>query len=185
MTIGGTNAGKGQHKLLEALCTVKEYYPDVKVIIPGNMRFGWKENPYVSYLKWFISKNGLNDNVEFCGQLNSEQMAQKLFDSDVFVNPSYIENISTSLREAMYMGLPCITSQVGSLHEVIHNGYNGFSYRFEETQVLAYEILEIFNNRERTERLAENAYISIREKYPQEDTCESLKLIYSKVVNGQ
>lgn len=184
MTIGGTNAGKGQHKLLEAICFIKRYFPNIKVVIPGEMHFGWKENPYVSYLKWYIAKNGLNDNVEFCGQLNSEQMVERLLRADVFVNPSYIENISTSLREAMYLGLPCVTSQVGSLHEIIHHGYNCLSYRYKEANVLAHEILQILNDKGLAIRLGDNAYYSIREKYPQDDVGNNLSEIYKEIVQS-
>lgn len=182
MTVAGTKPEKGLHKLIEALIYLKKYYPNIELLIPGNMRFGIKENPYVSYLKWLINKHQLNENVKFLGQLNSSEICKYLLNSDLFVNPSYIENISTSLRESMYLGMPCISSMSGSVYELINHNYNGILYRYEETTILTQEILEIFANKNKAEYLGNNAYNSIRNKFPQNINENTLYNIYQQVI---
>lgn len=169
-TIAPSTPMKGLHKLVEALDVVKKTIPDVRLKVPGDtswMRYGKiKTPPYYRYINRFIEKLGLNDNIEFCGSLSSEQMAEALSEANVFVMPSRIENHSSSLREALYVGCPCIASEVGSVHEIGIHDNNMLLYRYEESEVLAAEIIELLSNPEKAQNIAKKGYASIREKYP-------------------
>ncbi len=56
----------------------------------------------------------------------TEQVADFLGASDVFILPSYHENLPIALLEAGKMGLACIASAVGGIPEVIQDGESGF-----------------------------------------------------------
>lgn len=56
----------------------------------------------------------------------SDCVADFLAASDVFVLPSYHENLPIALLEAGKMGLPCIASNVGGIPEIIEDGRTGF-----------------------------------------------------------
>ena len=58
--------------------------------------------------------------------------AQEMETANVFVMPSSIENHSSTLIEAMIVGVPCVASDVGGISELITHGKTGFLYRFEE-----------------------------------------------------
>lgn len=171
-TIAPSSSMKGAHVLLKAIAIVKEKYPDVKLCIPGSIEggrlFKIKEPPYFRYLKRLIKDLNLENNVEFCGKLTSEQMAQQLKNANVFVMPSKAENISTSLREAMWVGCPCVVSLVGAVHELVIHGENARCYRYEEYEVMASEIIKLLNDPVETQRIAKNGHKTVEKKYPME-----------------
>ena len=184
----GRNAHKGLHVLIKALPSIKKEYPNVKVYIPGNMNSRSPkcvfEPAYITYINKLIDELEVQENVVFCGQLTPQQMAERMNQSQIFVLPSCIENHSSTLREAMYVGLPCITTMVGSVHEFLTHKENGLIFRYPEAEQLAYQIKYLLGNAEERKRLGANAYSSIREKYPQSQM-GVIKNIYEEVIKNK
>lgn len=164
MTIAGGYPIKGLHILLKALAIVKNEIPEFKLYIPGHSLFNSssiltniKKNGYDKLLENLILKNNLKENIVFMGNLSQEQMALRMSISNLFVMPSSIENHSASLIEAMIVGLPCISSNVGGVSELIQHNKNGYIYRFEEYEVLAYHIIDLLKNNNLASEFAFNA----------------------------
>ena len=168
-TIAPSTHMKGIHILLKALALVKKVYPDIKLRIPGGFDKGRMaiitEPPYFRYLRRLISDLDLSENVELCGKLSSEQMANYMCRSNLFIMPSRAENQSMTIREALLVGCPCISSMVGMVHEIAVHNENLMLYRYEEHEVLAYEIIELLNDPNRACVLANNGKIMAREKF--------------------
>ncbi len=146
---------KGFEVLIRALSIVKEQYPDVVLEVPG----GWQAEPtslrekmiYGSYSKTInklIKKYGLQRNIKNVGGVTRKQMAEHMKNAMIFVQCSTVENHSSTMREAMNVGVPCIASDVGSAPEYILHGKTGFLYRSNESEVLAYYIMYLFENEE-------------------------------------
>lgn len=181
-TIAGRSPYKGLHNVIKAVGLLKNTYPDICLKIPGNMEYASaiRRPSYISYISKLIKEYKLEKNVVFLGQLTPEQMAEKMLESDLFVMPSCIENHSSTLREAMYIGMPCVTSNVGCIPEMIINGQNALTYRYEEYIQLAGCIDELLSNPQKRYLLGQNAYKSIRNKYPQEAIGAQLTKIYNE-----
>lgn len=63
---------------------------------------------------------GLQDRVTFRGQLpNPESVQKELRDADIFVMPSLHEGLPRALVEAMACALPCISSTVAGIPELL------------------------------------------------------------------
>lgn len=183
-TIAGRTPSKGLHNLVLAIEIVKRKYPDVKVFIPGNMdpHKIWGQLPYVTFLHNLINERGVSDNIIFCNKLTSNEMVNYMLSCNVFVMPSCIENHSSTLREAMYLGVPCITSEVGCIHEFSIHRHNSMMYRYEEYEQLACYIIELFGQDLLAQRISINAYNDIRKHFPQEIIGEQLYDAYRQVV---
>jgi phosphatidylinositol alpha-mannosyltransferase len=59
----------------------------------------------------------LERNVNICGFVSDERLAQLLKSSKIFVLPSHAEGFGLSVVEAMAAGLPCILSDLPALRE--------------------------------------------------------------------
>jgi glycosyltransferase involved in cell wall biosynthesis len=185
-SVACNNPAKGIHILLKAIAIVKKKYADVKLYLPGSVNYREPKilfkQPYLEYLDGLINDLGIKDNVVFCGMLSPNEMKDRLLSCNVFVMPSCVENHSSSLREAMYLGVPTISTEVGSVHEFVTHNINGLLYRYTEYEVLADEICSVFTNDESTIKMGDNAYNSIRGKYPQERIGEQMMDVYNTII---
>lgn len=171
-TVAGRAASKGLHVLIKAISIVIKIYPNLQLIIPGrnntmakSIRDIITRTPYNQYLKRLIISNHLKDNVIFINELSSSQMVEELKKSSLFIMPSCIENHSSSLREAMALGMPCISSFVGSTSEYVDHQRNGMLYRYEEHEQLAQMIIKLLSDYEFATMLGKNAKCTIIEKF--------------------
>lgn len=140
---------KGFHLFLQALKIVKEFYPTVKVYVAGPKLTNstWvKGSSYAVYIKKRIVKDGLQNNVVFLGPQNAKQMKENMLKANVFVSPSTIENSPNSLGEAMLLGTPCISSDVGGVSNLLIHNKEGYIYPIDEIYMLAHYIICVFEN---------------------------------------
>ena len=145
---------KGLHQLLRALPIVKREFPDVKVRIAGrditqhnfSLRGIYIYSGYGRIIKNMIRTLELGSNVEFLGALDGEGMKKEYLSANVFICPSTVENSPNSLGEAQILGVPCIASYVGGIKDFIPTPECGYTYRFEEIEMLAKIICDVFHN---------------------------------------
>lgn len=126
---------KGLHYMLLALPGILEVYPDAKVYVAGDSIVNYrtlkdklKISAYGRYLRQIIKHHGLEDHIEFLGRLNAEQMKAQYLKSGLFVCPSTIENSPNSLGEAMILGVPCVSADVGGIPSIFTDGEDGILY---------------------------------------------------------
>lgn len=151
---------KSFHMVLEALAVVKRFYPKVKVKVAGPriIEGNWiKGNSYGIYLRTRICDLGLEENVEFLGPQNECQMKGNMLKANVFVLPSSIENSPNSLGEAMLLGMPCISSDVGGVSDLIKHNEEGYIYPADAPDMLAYYIMKVFQDKENAEAYGKKA----------------------------
>ncbi len=65
-------------------------------------------------------------NIQITGWLSRREVIRQVLLADIFVLPSLWEGLPISLLEAMYLGKPCVVSNVIGSRDVIHNGENGY-----------------------------------------------------------
>jgi len=181
---------KGLHMLLKALTIVKKVYPDVKLFVPGtvlkdtkSLKSKLKQNGYDRLIKYMIKELDLSENIFYTGRLTADEMAQKMSEVNCFAMCSAIENHSSTLKEAMAVGTPCVASYVGGVPEYAINEENCLLYRFEDYEVLAHNICRIFEDSDLRAKLSENAKAAMR-KTTEKTDYEQMSAIFSKIVNS-
>ena len=142
---------KGLHQVLRALPIVLRQYPDVQLRIAGGnitscdtLQNRLRRSGYGKIIRRMIDEYHLGGHVSFTGALNAEQMIQEYLISNLFICPSSIENSSNSLAEAQLLGVPCLSSYVGGLMDMVPTIVSGELYRFEETEMMAWKICHWF-----------------------------------------
>lgn len=188
-TVFGGSPDKGLHQLLKAITIVKKKIPNVKVLIPGPFHIDdegriMRINQLSTYEKWmasYIDKYSLHDNVYFIGSQSPEGMAMQIAKCNVYVNPSCMEVHALSLREAMTVGAPIISSLCGSVAEFITYGRDGYIYRYEEYELLAFLIIKILSDNQLAKSLGNNAREKMMEFFNSSET-ENLYNIYRRIL---
>lgn len=142
---------KGLHHMLEALADILRFYPDAHLYVAGGVTLNnkglkprLKQKKYQQYLASLVSKYYLEQAVTFLSPLDATAMKERYLKSNVFVSPSSIENSPNSLGEAMYLGVPCVTSHVGGVANMLTHGVEGYTYQSDAPYMLAHYVMEIF-----------------------------------------
>lgn len=185
---GGSCPQKGVHDAVLAVAQLKERYPDVKLYIPGGVysrspKFLY-DSVFIRHINHIIKRHGLQENICFTGRLSSCEMAQRMVKSNAFIMPSCVETHSSSLREAMLVGTPCVSACVGSVPEFLHHGDNGFIYRYGEPETLAYYIDRIFSDSTLAESIGTCARQTVNEMFPQSKVGEMTMKAYEQIIIG-
>ena len=179
---GGTPL-KGLHQLLKAVSILKNDFPKIKVIVPGMGDCGKLivNSGYSKYISKLIKKLEISDNVLFLKHQPPQKMVEFMVNSNLVVIPSAIEGTSLILREAMYLGCPCIASRRGGMTNFISNGVNGFNYEYEDYHKLAELIKNVFYMKAESLSLISNNAIAKTAYYDSNKSFESLINAYNIV----
>ena len=176
---------KGFHMVLEAVKIVKKLYPDVHIYVTGKNRLTKKLkeklsfSTYDKYINKLISKYELSENVTFLGTLNEEDMCKQYLKANVFVSASSIENSPNSVGEAMLLGVPTISSDVGGVKNLIRHNEDGYIYPFSEPYMLAYYLCKIFEDESLALKFSELSRKNATLNYSRAKNLANLMEIYS------
>jgi glycosyltransferase involved in cell wall biosynthesis len=97
--------------------------------------------------------HGVKDRIHFEGYLGASDIAQLALKSDAFALTSHSENSPNSLAEAMYVGMPCVSSDCGGVSCMITHGEHGLLYRPGDPVGLANALKSIARNRDLAARI--------------------------------
>ncbi len=148
--VGATGKLKGEHDLLNALASLRETKPEIRVTMLG---FG------AETLRATCLDLGILDLIEHLGPVSVEERIAYFERADIFVLPTYAEGMPISVIEAMAAGLAIISTPVGGVPDLIDNGKDGFLVPVGDVDALAEKIKFLVNNPFERKALGNNARI--------------------------
>ena len=116
-------------------------------------------------------------NIHVVGWGPREEALEYVAKSDVYIMTSLWEGMPLSLLEAMYMGKPCVVTNVVGNRDVIEDGKNGFICETEEQFVE--KINYLLNNPTEGKKIGKQAQKDVLEKYNIEIMSEEYSRIYN------
>ena len=174
---------KGLHQVLKAMPLILRHYPDTTIRVAGgnitkSETIGDKLrlSGYGRYIKRLIEAYNLDGKIIFTGNLNAEQMKQEYLRTNVFICPSTIENSPNSLGEAQILGTPCVASYVGGIPDMMKGNEDNL-YRFEEVEMLAEKVCQVFANLEKQPDMSGAA----KRRHDPDDNRNRLLEIYNQI----
>ncbi|MFY8132366.1 MAG: glycosyltransferase, partial [Bacteroidia bacterium] len=99
---------------------------------------------------------GLNDSAWATGGKSKVEWRDYSKEFSVFLSTTNIDNTPISVIEAMALGLPVVSTNVGGVPFIIQNGENGLLYPPKDPQAGANAILSILKNAQLAEELSAN-----------------------------
>jgi glycosyltransferase involved in cell wall biosynthesis len=126
--------------LLIALREVTKTVPNAKLIIVGRRGSGY---PIVQQI---IKDLKIEDHVIFTGLIPASRLIDLYNKCDIFVLPSLHEGFPTVCAEAQASGKPVVSTNTGSIREVIKNGQTGILVNPKDPEALAKAITELLSN---------------------------------------
>ena len=103
-----------------------------------------------------IATYGLSDFVQYLGFVNGNDKAELLSNTDIYIQPSYVESFGISILEAMSYGASIISTNVGGIPEVVDNN-NGFLVTPGDCEVLCEKMKLLIENSDLRFTFSENS----------------------------
>lgn len=181
---------KGLHLVLPVLPELIRRYPDVHLYVGGNSPIGdnsikgfLRRSPLGFYLQHLIRKYKLKDYVTFLGAQNEQQVVQNLKNAHVFLSASLIENSPNSVGEALVIGTPVVSSDVGGVKDFVEHGKNGFIYPVDEPYIIPYYVGRIFDDDGLAKRFSDHGKRIGQNKYSRSENGNIIRLSYNHIMN--
>lgn len=153
--IGLLDGRKGTMELMGAISILnKKKYENLKFIIGG---IGIFED----YVQKFSSKN---DNIEFKGLIENDDLPDIYNQLKLFVLPSNSEGLPNVILEAMSCGTIVLSTPVGGIPDLIKNESNGFILENNSSDSIALSIEKILKY-PHLKKISTNAIKTINEKF--------------------
>ncbi len=175
---------KGFHYLLTAFAEVVKDYPDATLAVPGKSFLtvgSVRRTSYQKYLAKLAVDLGLADKLEFLGSLSAEGMKAEFLRANVFALPSTIENSPNSLGEAMLLGVPCVSADVGGVKNLMTHEEEGYIYQSTAPYMLSHYIKQVFAMEAQAAVFGEAARLHAGKTHAPEKNLQDLLAIYREL----
>lgn len=180
---GVLEESKGFFDLIKAVPTLTRYYPNIEVLIAGR----WEDNSLKDRVTSHIRENNLEEKIRFLGVVAGDKKIKLFKSSDLFVLPTYFflgEGQPVVILEAMAAKLPVITTDRGSIKEMITDGQNGFIISPRSPHQIAEKIAILIEDRKLREEMGEKNHKKVKERFTLDGYVDGVMKVIEKSANG-
>jgi len=135
---------------------IKETFPKAELCMVGPK----KDESYSKTMK-FAKKN--NVKVKITGKLSKQDWIKLSQDFNIFINTTHFDNTPISVIEAMALGLPVVSTNVGGIPYLLEHENNALLVNDNDAADMIKQIKRIIAEPELAHRLSENGKQTIQE----------------------
>ena len=136
---------------IQVVAKLKERYPHATLCMIG------ADKGELQACKELTQQLNIQNSVEFTGLLTPQQWHKKSEDYDIFINTTNFDNTPVSVMEAMALGLPVISTNVGGLPYLIDDGVDGILVKPNDVKAFVQAIENLLVNQDKGTTLTTNA----------------------------
>lgn len=136
IAVGSLAARKGHDHMIEAVSKLPaDTNTHALICGPGDS----------AYLREYAQKHGVSDRVHFFTNLSEKDLIQLYSASDVYCDASNTPRacLGMSVTEAMAVGRPVVSYEVGGLPEIVKEGVNGYLVPVNDIEKLSGALLKM------------------------------------------
>lgn len=172
--LGRINKNKGIYDLIEVFTELLKDNPELKLNIGGS----GEEDKIKKLIKFY----NIEKNVSLLGWITKDIKEQELINNSYFILPSYVEAMPVSILEAMAYKNVTISTNVGGIPKIINNMENGVLIEAGNKEELKRNMEILINDKNLCQKISEEAYQTIKEKFNIEKSINRLVNIYKSLV---
>tara|TARA_B100001250_G_C19817562_1_gene799614 strand:+ start:30497 stop:31516 length:1020 start_codon:yes stop_codon:yes gene_type:complete len=131
------------------LSKIVETYSDAELYMVGPI----KDDEIMNELTILIQKFNLVNNIHFYGQLSKEEWIKLSEDCDIFINTTNYDNHPVSVIEAMALGLPVISTNVGGIPYLLEDNRTALFVEKNNYKNMSAKIFSITQNKIDTKKI--------------------------------
>ena len=170
--IGRLTQIKRIDRLAEVIRATSTQLPDVRFVIAGH-------GSEFTLLEKMQEEESLN--LHLLGWY--QDVAHVLAASDVLVLTSDNEGTPVSIIQGMHAGVPAVSTNVGSVHTLVHNGETGILTDLS-SEAITESLVQLLSNRILRDRLAERGKQVAAEEFGARTLVSAHRTIYEELLSG-
>jgi glycosyltransferase involved in cell wall biosynthesis len=175
LCVGRLSPAKGQQLLIEAVARLRAMGRAVTLDIVGA---GVNE----AVLKALVQEHGLAGVVTLSGAVNQDRIREHYARADCFAMASFAEGVPVVLMEAMSMQIPCVTSHITGIPELITHGENGLLAPPSNVAGLVEQLDRLITDPALARRLGEAGRVQVQSHYDLQGNAVKLAAIFAERV---
>jgi len=175
--LGRVSPQKGVHVLIEAVAKLSKFVHNITVYIVGH--YNASKNNFMSSIRSVIESNDLD--VRFTGFRNDALEILSLM--DLFVLPSFSEGFPRTIMEAMAMGKPVISTNVGGIAEFLKDDSKLIVVPPGDPKALAEAIRSLLSSNKLRETLSERGRRYVYECHSMHNNIMGLMSVYESILS--
>lgn len=187
--------GKKQITLISTGCTTFWKGPDMMlktahILKEGDIDFHWRVAGYMpKHIKRVVERKlGMTfeeNNVEFVGFLNQDQLVELLCSSTMYVHTAYIENSPNSICEAQCLGVPIVSTNVGGISTLVVHGVQGELVPANDPWQMAGCIIELASDTDKMLRYSQNSRKTALKRHNDNNIRQQLINCYKEILEDK
>jgi len=166
---------KGLKPLLNAYAQLAKNLP-AHLLIVGDLRSGDDQ----AYFSAFLQEHS-NLNVHVTGYVSPSDLPAYYALMDILAIPSLHDGLPNALLEGMACERAIVTTPIGGMLDVIHDGENGCLVETGQAKALADGMLKLLKDQACRERLGQNARQTITRDYTLQKELDGNLAVYRKI----
>ena len=177
LSLGVLVKRKGVDDLLKAISLLSSFISAdcVQFIIAGS---GQEEES----LKQYSAKLGINNYIQFLGWIDGDQKKEIMKNSQMLVLPSYNEGLPMSVLEAISYGMPIVSTDVGDVSSVVHDGENGFLIQPGGVEQLKNRLMLLITNKDLYEKMSLKSKIIANASFSDKAYFDTIYTLYKDLI---
>ena len=180
LSIGRIQEQKGQVETIKFLDNFRKIENNFKCYFIGGPS-GKSGEEYLQILKDTVKDLSLESHVEFLDNLPQIKIKELLNKSKLLIHTSQFETFGLVAAEANAMGVPVLTTNKGSLMEIIKNNHNGFLTENLLAGNVNSFVKNLLNENKKFEEISLSC-ISTSKKYDWLKTANELQSLYEHLI---
>ncbi len=134
-------------------------------------------------MKRLTEELGIKHQVSFTGRVSEDRKIQLFKSHDIFALPSYGEGQPISILEGMAAGMAVVSTNVGSIPEIVQESVNGYLVKPGDVDTLG-QILRILSDADLLKKMGTKNQLVAVEKYDFQRVINDNIALYQSVVNS-
>ena len=174
-SVGRLHTVKNFPLMIRAMAYINHHYPEVGKRIKLSIAGSGKEERHLKNLIHLLKV----DNVELIGF--SDDVMNFLSKLHLYLQTSVYEGLCIAVHEALAVGIPVISTNVGEMRSAFRNNSIGTLIDKNSPELLARQILEYYHNPSKTQYYAANARQYMQQHYSEESFEASGRFILNHI----
>ncbi|WP_374701245.1 glycosyltransferase [Thalassobacillus sp. C254] len=184
MSAGRLVEKKGHHIVMQAFDKIRKDYPHASLTVIGS---GREEE----YIKSLASQLNLGDSFKLIQHVSKDKVREYMSNADLFCAASLessdgnVEGIPNTIKEAMAIGLPVISTTHAGIPEIITHEQDGILVPENNVEELEQALRDMIENRENWETYTSAARKVVEERFDQEAQLLEQAKYYDELLKGK